>query len=177
MRRAFIDFVDQPTKKSFELLRRELLAQPGYDPYDTTLSEFQRLCEAGQCEEARAIISSLQPGCVLSPRARRLSAWLSEMAGEHRLAERKRQLTKLVVQFLLDSGDGSLEHPYQIIHPEDEYDILQERGLSCDVERKLIRDRGRLLDCFEIDDDRSVFFEVTELQRAHLRTLGDQQAA
>lgn len=118
------DYIEDPTPARLAALREAIVASPSYTPTPRFPLEARRLAAAGRHREVVNLVGQWMPGAFLSPSAHSLLAESLDALGDPE-ARRERFLTRLSVQTLLRSGDGSPEHPWVVLRVDDEYDLLR----------------------------------------------------
>lgn len=122
---AAADYIEDPTAARLAALREEILASRSYTPTPRFPLEARRLAVEGRHWEVINLVGEWMPGAFLSPSAHTLLADALDAVGDHEEAGRERFLTRLAVQTILRSGDGSSGHPFVVLRVDDEYDLLR----------------------------------------------------
>ena len=118
-------YIDDANATTLGALRQEIIASPNYTPTPTFQPEARRLATSGKHREAISLVRDWMPGAFLSPSAHSLLAESLTALGDDVQAGREAFLTRLAIQTLLRTGDGSPEHPWIVLRVDDEYDLLR----------------------------------------------------
>ncbi len=119
------DYIEDPTPARLAALRAEIVASPSYTPTPRFLLEARRSAAAGRHWDVVNLVGQWMPGAFLSPSAHSLLAEALEAVGDDEEAARERFLTRLAIQTLIRTGDGSPECPWIVLRVDDEYDLLR----------------------------------------------------
>lgn len=122
---AAADYMEDATPARLDALREEILASPSYTPTPRFLVEARRLAAAGRHWDAINLVGSWMPGAFLSPSAHSLLDESLAAVGDDAESGRERFLTRLAIQTLIRTGDGSPERPWVVLRVDDEYDLLR----------------------------------------------------
>ena len=121
------------------------------------------LLARGAHAEVVDLVHGLMPGAFLSPSAHTILAAAHEALGEHDLARREQRLARQALAAILDSGDGSVDRPWQVLRVSDEYDVLRSQGRRS-VEQRLVTRDGVDLDHHRCEDGSEAWFDVSLLR-------------
>ncbi|SHJ97277.1 hypothetical protein SAMN02745244_03679 [Tessaracoccus bendigoensis DSM 12906] len=122
---AAADYIDDANAVTLDALREAILACPSYTPTPRFMLEARRLAASGRHWEAINLVAQWMPGAFLSPSAHSLLAESLAAVGDDAEAGRERFLTRLAIQTLIRTGDGSRERPWIVLRVDDEYDLLR----------------------------------------------------
>lgn len=118
------DFLHNPTDESYNVLRQAVLGSPSYQPASEVLYRFSDAVRAGELDEAEQHRKVLFPTFLLSPRAHLDYGQLLSLQGDEKGEGMEHFFARLLGEFLMRSGDGSLQRPFQISCVDDEYFVL-----------------------------------------------------
>lgn len=148
------DFLSVPSSKTYLALRRLVLSSPNYRPDLNFVDQLWKALDADDLARAEALSSQLIPTYLLNPRAHLGLAYLHGKKGDERGEQFEFYFCQQVRKFLLESGDGSRQRPYQVTSVDEVHYVagaLEARvkqvscewvgGRFCDV---LLTDRGDL---------------------------------
>lgn len=108
------NFLSGPSPETYQILRQLVLSSPNYRPDLDTVDQLWRALDAGQLDQAQEISSRLVPTYLLNPRAHLGLAYLHGKKGDERGEQFEFYFCQQVRKFLLDSGDGSRQRPFQV---------------------------------------------------------------
>ena len=169
----FSEFVDSPTRQTYLALRRALIKHSSYQPYANRLTPLQEKIDAGAWAEMLAIMPTVMPEYLLSPRLHMLASMAHEKLGNEEGAEMERFLWERCIEGIRLTGNGTADQPYLVMRISDEYDLLMAMGTSL-KRQELITHNERVCDHMECTDGTSVWFDVTDMQQ---RGFGDASPA
>ena len=158
-------YLRTPTPASLRDVHRELCAGGNYDPELPLERIAAPYLQNRRYDDLIDRVLEMMPGAMLSPRAHGVLADAYDAVGEHRGAERERTLSRVSLQAILRSGDGSWSRPWSVLHVSDEADVVDFLGRRSEHVRYEERD-DRLLDLHRCDDGSEVWFDVTVLHAA-----------
>ncbi len=161
MHGAYQQLASCPTPETYARLRGWFITCPDYDPYRDDLRDIERQVACGQFAAAGKALECSMPSLVLSPRAHYLAARIACQSGDMPRAELECRIAEACVEGILNTGDGSREHPYQILYALDEQDVLDFLGLPQNRPR-LHHIEGLHLDRIEVAEGVEVWFDITE---------------
>ncbi|MBI4748590.1 MAG: DUF4919 domain-containing protein [Acidobacteria bacterium] len=159
---AFDVYMLAPSAKTFDLLRQTFINSPAYDPYGSDLEEIYSLVDAGKFVSALNNLMALMPNWFLNPRAHILASVLHHKLGDEPAARMEAELSKLILEGILSTGDGSREQPFQVTRTDDEYDVIEFFGKKFGSQA-LIKEADRSFDNLTCEDGTTVWFNVTDL--------------
>lgn len=168
----FGDFIESPERETWLELRQQVIASDAYQPYSDEFSTAEELLDLYELVDARAALEDTMPNLLLSPRAHRLLAEIESAGGDVPAAERERIIANACIEGILATGDGSEEHPWLVLRPSDEYDVLAHLGKRPDMQ-SLVRGDGKRYDLITCTDDSEVWFDVTEAFEQLGKSLGE----
>ena len=155
-------FIEGPTPQNYSCARRAVLADAAYQPHLLKVAELVSLCDAERFEEVNRQVQQMMPQGALSPRVHLLAGQAARQLGDQQEADVRRYLMRICLEGLLDSGDGTLENPYRVIHTSDEYDVLAALNLQAHSQR-LVESQNGFCDVITCEDGEEVWFEVAGL--------------
>lgn len=159
---AVAGYEADPSPATLRELRAQILAAPNYDP---NLNPDRSTRVARAADDPRAVVDILEdsmPGAFGSPKTHGLLTEAYAQLGDLLASQRQNRLTKLAFRAILDTGDGSEEHPWTVIRIGDEYDVLQlmqRRSVTQDVEVR----GGRRYDVHHHPDGSTTWFDATAI--------------
>ncbi len=161
MKDEFQTFLGRPSREKYLALRAAVIASDEYDPYSRDLDHASADVGSAEFSRARQSIMAAMPNVLLSPRAHLLLSYISAKTGDEERAQTEGAIACSCAEGILSTGDGSREHPYQIVRISDEYDVA--RYLRKEVaEQSLMAERGRHFDCLRCSDGSTLWFDVTD---------------
>jgi hypothetical protein len=159
MQRQLTAFVEQPSRKTFLAVRAAVLRECPQPIAAADLVAVRRLLEEGAACRALARIDDLPAAKVLSPRVHLLAAEAADLLGDAERGELERMLFVLVLQGLLDTGEGTAAAPYIVCQPSDEYDIAEALGVV-PTRQGLMEREDKLCDVLRCTDGRELWFSL-----------------
>jgi Domain of unknown function (DUF4919) len=172
MDKEFYDFIKTPNRELFLRSRATVVAHPDYNPYSDDIRKIDDLLAEGKYEEA---VAHRNINTVLSARAHLLHAFAFSQIGMEQEERSMSVVGGQLIENILMTGNGSLEHPYIVTRVEDERDVLtalQERATA----QALVHENGRYYDRMTTQSGRDIYFDITDvytkLQKSHL-TIDD----
>jgi len=159
------NFLTEPAAESYLALRQAVLSSPAYQPASDVLYRFSESVRAGQVEQAELHRQRLFPTFLLTPRAHGDYGDLLLLQGDPKGQQLEYYFARQLAEFLMQSGDGSPQRPYQISCVEDEFYILhrlQRRTRGPSVRWF----EGRLLDVQHTDSG-DVHFDIHPLMQGY----------
>lgn len=156
----FSEFLENPTGETFRALRNVLIEQPEFNFYSRDLAEVQALAEEEEFEDVILRAEEAMPDWLLSPSMHRYLAVAARAEGDSDRADQEEYLVKACRRGLLQSGDGSPQRPYLILHPADEYDVLAALGKE-PAEQQLLNKLAPPLDRIRCVDGAELHFDLT----------------
>ena len=125
----FERFVDSPTPKRFRELQQAIIAGPDYDPMSDDLRRLSHHFHSKRFESVLIAAEMLYPQWQLSPMFHYLVGNAALEVGETSQAEAEKHASRICLEQLFDSGDGSANSPFRITYLSDEQDISARLGL------------------------------------------------
>ena len=153
-----------PTPEHLEVLQRDIMALPDYDPLVQIAAVTTPLQQAGDHQGVVDALTSRMPGLFLAPGAHaRLFRAYTEL-GDQAAADRERKFALLSMDAIRSSGTGEEEHPFRVLRVEDQYEVLAALGQHPSSQRTLSDERGDF-DVHTVGEDREVWFELLWRER------------
>ncbi len=171
MDQLFVGYLQNPAPENFLALRTALLEAPGFDPYSRDLSQAETLFASEHFREAeQELRQRMRPSHILSAGAHLKLALVYERLGQNEEMERERAIAIRCIEGILSTGDGSMERPYQVTRPSDEYDVLAASNLTW-ASQTLRQAGGRRIDVIQTKEGSEVCFDVSEVMDILKRRL------
>ncbi len=123
-------WLEEPSGATFLAVRELVLADPSYNRYSQVFLRVSAPLKEGRHDKVRDVLMGEMPNLLLSPRAHMMLAVAYRHLGQKESEEMEGYLLGLCLQGIGESGDGSLQRPYLVTRPEDEYDFLSSRQLE-----------------------------------------------
>ena len=158
----FNSLLEEPSLDKFLRLRNTLVSSENYDPYSTEIDDMQTCVKAGDAQGTMDLFKSTYPNLLISPAAHFRLADAYEYLGNKEWAKQEKQIGILILQCIMEMGDGTRERPYLIARITDEYDVLNALGKESGA-RGLLCEDSRLFDMQRCIDGTEVFFDVTDV--------------
>lgn len=136
----------------FRALRYEIADDPAYDPNEDQdlLLELNIAEDPAKADDVLAQLLFIR---FLSPHYQRLAAQKEMRAGNHRGVLFHTTIRHLILDSVAASGDGrSPETAFDVIHVDEEYELLRDFELSVD-RQSLVEHDGHKYDVMECHDD------------------------
>lgn len=154
MRQEVGDFLSGPSPETYQVLRELVLASPHYRPHSDTVDRLWQALDAGNLEVAEQLSPQLIPTFLLNPRAHLGLAYLHGKRGDERGEQFEFYFSQQVRRFLMESGDGSRERPYQVTSVDEAHYVAgaleaRVKQVSCEwlngqFHDVLVTDKGEL---------------------------------
>jgi hypothetical protein len=158
--KKFHEFIETPTGELYVEALGELARSPRYRPYDDSTEQIHKLIKSKEFEAAQGVCREAMATLLLSPEAHVIAAFLARKLHDKEREEMERFLIGACIRGILDTGDGTKEHPYVVSVVQDEYSVLS--VLKKDISSQyLIEDEDRFLDMIETTDEERIFFDIT----------------
>lgn len=160
MQELFLQFLSDPKRESYLVVRELVLQSEKYAPYSDEFKTASELYDQEKWDEARKALQESMPNLLLSPRAHHLLGFLFAKSENHQAAEMEMYIAHACLKGIESTGDGSPESPYLVLRTTDEYDLLEHLG----KERKtqfLLNLGDRHLDLMQCKDGTDVHFDIT----------------
>ena len=160
MQERFLEFLSDPKRESYLVVRDLVLQSEMYEPYSDEFKTASELYDQEKWEEARQALQQSMPNLLLSPRAHHLLGFLFAKSENHQAAEMEMYIAHACLIGIESTGDGSPESPYLVLRTTDEYDLLE----HLDKERKtqfLLNLGDRHLDLLQCKDGSEIHFDIT----------------
>jgi hypothetical protein len=158
----FARFLNRPAQDRWLAVREQLVAHPDFDPYSPLWRLVEDEFAAGAYAQVLQLAEGLGPLGCLSPR---FHYWLGVSAletGDFPRAAAERESSRVCLEALLDSGQGTAAAPYLSTYPWDSYDVL--RCLEVEPRgQQLVESEGRWCDVMLGDDGQKYWFDVSDL--------------
>ena len=152
-------YLQAQTLDNYLALRQLIVAAPNYAPYARAEEKAQALLAQAQFQDVITALTTLMPGCFLSPGLHLLLAHAYRQLGDADAAGTETALAQAAIHGLLLTGDGSQARPYQVVHLSDEQDVLNYLGKQFIGQAMVERD-GRQFDRLECADGSRFWFDI-----------------
>jgi hypothetical protein len=121
-------------------------------------------------------IEALMPNWFLNPRVHLLTSTIHSQLGNPQESEMEEELAHVLLEAILETGDGSKEHPYLVMRPGDEYDVVEYFGKQVEMQELDMRDE-RSFDILTCEDGTVYWFDISLLMEACARRESERSAA
>lgn len=164
---ALLAWMKNPKLEGFLALRQQIVRSPDYQPYKEPrpLDELRQAVGERRHKDILTIFEQEGISLLLSPEAHMAVTIAHKHLGNSELELQSRWLSKLCGEAIEQSGDGSLDRPYLVLHINDEYDFLRRHELV-PAQQSLVHHGGRSLDVMTLNTGRKIAFDVTDMQNA-----------
>lgn len=132
---AFTAWVDAPGRATLARLQAEITRDESFDRSSVWQHRAGELMDQQRHDEVIRLIMSRMPGLLLSPAAHAMLAVSYEAIRDTGNARREAFYRDLTVQAVLDSGSGTADAPWLVLHVADEYAALAALGLVPEAQR------------------------------------------
>jgi hypothetical protein len=127
--------------------------------------------------EALCAIEAFMPNWFLDPRVHLLASTIHSQLGDQEESEMEEALASVLLRAILETGDGSEEHPYLVMRACDEYDVVEEY-FGKQVELQKLDRRGEGFFDILICEDGTVYcFDVSLIMEVGARRRSESSAA
>jgi len=162
------EFVNHPRPEDYVAALDELTTGPEYAPYAGHIEELERLFENGDYQAALDYATAKSATLVLSPTAHLMARMAAETLGDGEREDAERNQADLLLDCVLQSGDGSRDKPFLVSLVHDEYAVLTALDIKQTVQGFVVHG-NRWLDVLKSDDDSETAFDVTRVLRRYKR--------
>ncbi|MFN8613835.1 MAG: hypothetical protein U0931_40250 [Vulcanimicrobiota bacterium] len=114
MRQEVGDFLSGPSPHTYRVLCKLVLSSSQYRPDSDVVDQLWKALDGDQLELADQLAPQLIPTFLVNPRAHLALAYLHGKRGDERGEQFEYYFSQQLRRFLLESGDGSREQPYQV---------------------------------------------------------------
>ncbi len=156
----FSEFLENPAGDKFKALREALIHAPGFDFQSTALAELETLADEEYWERVLDWGATMMPEWIASPSVHQYLADAALELDDDARAAQEEYLVNASLRGLSQTGDGSPEQPYLIVHPADAYDLLESMGKEVEEQARLTT-RIPALDVFRCSDGSAVHFDIS----------------
>jgi hypothetical protein len=153
-------FIIEQSSENFSQLRDVVVSSPNYNPYSKEKNKVLSLMEHGKFEESEKLLQLIMPNWILNPGIHKLLSFVLIRTGKERESLFENELSKVILNGILSTGDGNEKHPYCVVRLDDEYDVLQYFGKELHKQR-LINKKGKHYDLLECEDRSNIWFDIT----------------
>jgi hypothetical protein len=160
----FWAFVRRPSLRKFRTLRRRAVSSDRYDPQALTLHQLHQWCHAEDWLTVRLAGITARGVFQTSPRFHFLLGQAEEGLGDVEGLGRCRRAFRSCLQMLLQTGDGTVEHPREAAFVTDINDVALALNLEV-LSRQTLQQGTRTLDLVTAEDGQQLWFDVTEMTR------------
>lgn len=108
------DFLSGPSPQTYAVLRRLVVESSQYRPGTDLVDRLWQALDSGELESAEQLSPQLIPTFLLNPRAHLALAYLHGQRGDQRGEQFEYYFSQQLRRFLLESGDGTPQRPYQV---------------------------------------------------------------
>jgi hypothetical protein len=170
-------FLSNPTTQGFLRLREAFRDSDDYHPYAGSLAPIYTLLDDEEWVEALCEIDALMPNWFLNPRIHLLASTIHSQLGDQEESEMEEELASVLLEAILGTGDGNERHPYLVMRPCDEYDVVEEYfGKEVEMQELNHRDE-RSFDILTCKDGTVYWFDVSLLMEASSRRRAESSSA
>ena len=160
MQELFFRLLEEPSSDKFLEIREKISKSEGYSPYSTELFEINMCLTKKAYQDAIEKYHSTFPNLLLNPGVHFMLSCAYQGLGNHKMANFEKDIASFLMSFIMETGDGTKEHPYLVLRTSDEYDVLDALGKDRG-EQKLIEHEGHFLDLQTCSDGTEIYFDVT----------------
>lgn len=122
---AAMDFITSRTPESLDVLHALIRADAGFS---LDASPGEEVAEWRSTADHRAIVDHLtrrMPAFFLSPSAHAMLSTSLRALGETERAENQLNLAGISLRVIMESGEGTVEHPWHVLRTADQFDTLE----------------------------------------------------
>lgn len=165
MKDLLIQYMANPSKKSYLRLRQTLVGNNDFNPYSDDLDEISELIQGNMFQQALDKICRSMTNLMLSPRAHMFTSIAYAKLGNEKECQMEKNIYKACISGILLTGDGSKAKPYFVTSVTDEYDVLF--ALKKELFRQSLTKEqgGRRYDVLELTDGTQLYFDITDCFR------------
>ncbi|GAA4424520.1 hypothetical protein [Bremerella cremea] len=138
-------FLEAPSREGFLKLQEEVQSEADFCAAGGFVDQLADLCQGGRYEQMFDLTELMPFAWVGSPSAHLYASIAAQQMGCPDDAELERFLCETMLEGLLETGDGSLDHPYQITYLSDRQDLLAYFSLTCEKQH-LVRSPQGMMD-------------------------------
>ena len=172
----FIQFIKSPDRDTYLTLQERIISSDAYEPYSDELDIADELYGQQKIEEAQNIIQNGMPNLMLSPIAHQLLGLLFHKLGDEQSAQMEIMINRACIEGILTTGDGSVNNPYIVVRPSDEFDLI--RHFEKEIKQQSLTHKGdKHLDLIVCKDDSEYWFDITNAYSQHSLAMSYRHVA
>jgi Domain of unknown function (DUF4919) len=160
MQEMFFSLLEEPSSDKFLEIRKNISESKKYSPYSLEIYDIKKCLENDSYQSAIDKYHSTFPNLLLSPGAHLMQSYAYRAMKNEEMAEFEKRIAFLLMHFIMETGDGTKEHPYLVLRTSDEYDVLEALGKKRGGQ-ELIIGEGRFLDLQTCSDGSKIYFDIT----------------
>jgi len=170
-------FASEPTPERYRILRDAATASPHYSPYSDNLGEVAIMLKQGGYEAADDLLRAGMANYLLTPTAHFMMAFVADKLGDERRRDMEAAIGRLLLQGILESGDGSREKPYLVTRIKDEHEVLSHLGKTMESQALVNEEDGRSMDQIQCADGTTYWFDISVMFAQLGRSLSAEPAS
>lgn len=152
-------YLAEPSPALFQELSDEIVRSGNYQPSAHPLRIAAGLEAEGRAAQVRTALEAMLPGALLNPGIHLLLSEAYRQLGQTEDAHREIVWYQAVMSGILQTGDGSIQHPWRVLMISDEYDVL--RALhQTSIRQELVTTLTGDCDKQVCEDGTEYFFEL-----------------
>lgn len=158
MKESFISFLQKPNKKSFLLLRTNIINSESYDPYSEDLWNMNNLLKQQNFKE---VIQYNNVNIMLSSRAHMYKSFAYRKFNDENGAEMESKIGQSILEAIETTGNGTLSKPYLITRIDDEKDFITYLDLIY-VSQSMVSFKDKIHDCIITSKGKKIYFDISD---------------
>lgn len=156
-----VELLSRPSGESYGALLRAVIREPGFNLYANELKELWQQFGTGDFAGVKARAREVMTLWIHNPEIHVLVHAVAKRLGDTDKAEMEGYFAECCYRGLQETGDGSLERPYQVARVPDEYALL--RHLEKTWTRQGMQERDdRAIDAFVCTDGTVLHFQLPD---------------
>lgn len=157
---SILNYLQDQTLANYLEVRRHVNAAANYSPYANFEQAAAPLMAQEKYPDMIGALRAFLPGGFLSFGLHSLLAYAYDKMANREDTQREAYLAQAVMRGLLQTGDGSLSQPYQVLYVSDEYDVLRYFGKQSS-QTHLFQSGEKALEQHICTDGAEIWFDIS----------------
>lgn len=159
VREALEQYLSSGAHGALAAFHAAMLAQPDFSRATPWFDRAAQLSTQSRYDEVIRLVTAHMPGAFACSDAHLMLSLAFAGIGDENRATREAFYAQVTEQMVRDSGDGTEQRPWQVLHVADEYTLLRSEGVQPTNQRLVERD-SRLFDMIACSDGTERWFEM-----------------
>jgi hypothetical protein len=162
----WVGYLNAPTPAHFLQLREAVAGSPAFDPASDLIAEVEASLTQGSVHLAMEQMREAMPNYLLCPHLHNMASTAYFSLHDSERSDLERRVSLRLCQSLIETGDGTAQYPYLVLHARDREDLLEQLQLQADRQRTE-QSGGRHFTVCECEGGADLWFDVTASYQAH----------